>query len=57
MILKHLSPLYDGYVKQTEQGTKPPMAKLTLARRIAAATLAVYSCPLSPPESRERNPV
>jgi transposase len=42
VIVGHLSPLYDDYMKQTEQGTKPPMAKLTLARRIAAATLAVY---------------
>jgi hypothetical protein len=31
-----------GYMRQLQQGTKPPMAKLTLARRIAAAVLAMW---------------
>jgi len=35
-------PLYNDYLKQLEQGTKPPMAKLTLARRIAATVLAMW---------------
>ena len=42
-ILQHRSePLYGAYLRMTEQGTKPPMAKLTLARRIAATMLAMW---------------
>jgi hypothetical protein len=29
-------------LRLTEQGTKPPMAKLTLARRIAATVLSMW---------------
>ena len=35
-------PMYSQYMRLTEQGTKPPMAKLTLARRIAATVLAMW---------------
>jgi hypothetical protein len=35
-------PLYDDYLKMLEQGTKPPLAKLTLARKIAATLLAMW---------------
>lgn len=42
-VLSHrMQPMYADYVRVTEQGTKPPMAKLTLARRIAATTLAMW---------------
>ena len=30
------------YVRLTEQGTKPPMDQLTLARKIAATVLAMW---------------
>jgi hypothetical protein len=35
-------PLREAYDKTVEAGTKPNLATLTLARRIAAATLAVW---------------
>ena len=38
----HVEPMYGDYVKLTQQGTKPPLAKLTLARRIAATVLAMW---------------
>lgn len=38
---KPSSPLYRHYVKLTESGTKPNLAALTIARQIAAITLAV----------------
>ena len=42
-VLSHRTePLYTDYVRLTEQGTKPPMAKLTLARKIAATVLAMW---------------
>lgn len=42
-VLSHrIEPLYADYVRLTEQGTKPPMAKLTLARKIAATVLAMW---------------
>lgn len=42
-VLSHrMEPMYGDYVRLTEQGTKPPMAKLTLARRIAATALAMW---------------
>jgi len=42
-VLQHrMQPLYNGYLRQLEQGTKPPMAKLTLSRRIAATLLAMW---------------
>ena len=34
--------MYGDYMRLTEQGTKPPMAKLTLARKIAATVLAMW---------------
>jgi transposase len=42
-VLSHrIEPLYVDYLRLTEQGTKPPMAKLTLARKIAATVLAMW---------------
>ena len=42
-VLQHrMEPMYGDYLRMTEQGTKPPMAKLTLARRIAATVLAMW---------------
>lgn len=35
-------PMYGDYVRLTNQGTKPPMAKLTLSRRIAATALTMW---------------
>lgn len=35
-------PLYFDYQRLLEQGTRPPLAALTLARKIAAITLAVW---------------
>jgi transposase len=35
-------PLREAYERTIKEGTKPTLAKLTLARRIAAATLAVW---------------
>jgi transposase len=35
-------PLYDDYLRMLEQGTKPPLAKLTLSRKIAATLLAMW---------------
>jgi transposase len=35
-------PLYEHYLRLLDGGTKPNLAKLTLARRIAAITLAVW---------------
>lgn len=42
VIQKRTRPLYDDYLKQLQQGTKPPLAKLTLARRIASTVLAMW---------------
>jgi transposase len=42
VLQRRMQPLYNDYLKQLEQGTKPPMAKLTLARRIAATVLAMW---------------
>lgn len=35
-------PMYQSYLNALEQGTKPPIAKVTLARRIAATMLAMW---------------
>ncbi len=35
-------PLYASYQRMVDAGTKPSLARLTLARRLAAATLAVW---------------
>ena len=42
VLSNRMEPMYSDYVRLTEQGTKPPMAKLTLARRIAATALAMW---------------
>jgi transposase len=36
------SPLFDDYQRLLEQGSKPPIAKLTIARKIAAIVLAMW---------------
>ena len=38
--LKH--PLHASYQRQLEAGTKPNLARLTLARRIASAVLVMW---------------
>src|ERR1700746_1238006 len=38
----HPGPLYDFYVALLEKGMRPAMARLTLARKIAAITLAIW---------------
>lgn len=35
-------PLHQGYLRTIEAGTKPNLAQLTLARRIAGAVLAMW---------------
>ena len=35
-------PLYDDYQRMLVQGSKPPIAKLTIARKIAATVLAMW---------------
>lgn len=42
VISARLEPMYGDYLRTTEQGTKPPLAKLTLSRRIASAMLAMW---------------
>jgi hypothetical protein len=38
----HGDPLYEHYLKQTSGGTKPNLAKLTTARRVAAIVLRMW---------------
>jgi len=38
----HEDPLYESYQRMLKAGTKPNLAKLTLARRIAAAVLSMW---------------
>jgi hypothetical protein len=42
VLTQRIEPMYGAYVRTTEQGTKPPLAKLTLARRIAATVLSMW---------------
>jgi transposase len=42
VIEQRQGPLYDQYLKMLENGTKPPLAKLTLARKIAAIALVLW---------------
>jgi transposase len=42
VVAKKMTPLYQDYERITQGGTKPPLARLTLARRIAATTLAMW---------------
>ena len=42
VISNHTEPMYSSYLRMMEQGTKPPMAKLTLARRIASTLLSMW---------------
>jgi transposase len=55
-VLSHsMEPMYSDYLRLTEQGTKPPMAKLTLARRIAATVLAMWKNQEAYDPDRHRN--
>ena len=38
----HNHPLHKGYIERVERGIKPSNARLTLARKLAAITLAVW---------------
>ncbi|MGH9360499.1 MAG: hypothetical protein ACRD2T_01175, partial [Thermoanaerobaculia bacterium] len=38
------SPLREAYERLCAEGTKPNLAKLTVARKIAAAVLAMWKC-------------
>src|SRR5260370_7873399 len=38
----HPGPLYDFYVALLENGMRPTMARLTLARKIASITLTIW---------------
>jgi hypothetical protein len=42
VITQRLEPMVSDYHRCLEQGTKPLMAKLTLARRISATVLAMW---------------
>jgi transposase len=42
VVCKHCQPLYDAYERTLAAGTKPNLARLTLARKIAAITLALW---------------
>jgi len=42
VITQRLEPMVGDYQRGLEQGTKPPMAKLTLARKISATLLAMW---------------
>jgi len=39
---KHNNPLFEDYSRLLDRGTKPNLAKLTIARKIAAITLAMW---------------
>ena len=38
----HTDPLYEHYIQLTSAGTKPNLAQLTIARRIAAIVLRMW---------------
>lgn len=42
VITHRMEPLHAHYERMTQAGTKPPLAKLTVARKIAAAVLAMW---------------
>ena len=42
IIMNRQEPLYNDYLRMLEQGVKPPLAKLTLARKIAATALVMW---------------
>lgn len=42
VITQRLEPMVGDYQRGLAQGTKPPMAKLTLARKISATVLAIW---------------
>jgi transposase len=55
VITKRQKPLYDDYVWMLEQGTKPPLAKLTIARKIAATVLSMWKNQEAYDPQRDRN--
>ena len=42
LMLLHTDPLYEHYVQLTSAGTKPNLAKLTIARQVAAIVLRMW---------------
>ena len=42
IVSTHPGPLYDFYVALLEKGMRPTMARLTLARKIAAISLTIW---------------
>ena len=55
VIAKRQSPMYDDYVRLLEQGSKPPIAKLTIARKIAATVLVMWKNQEAYDPQRDRN--
>jgi hypothetical protein len=55
VIAKRQKPLYDDYVRLLEQGSKPPIAKLTIARKIAATVLVMWKNQEAYDPQRDRN--
>jgi 23S rRNA G2445 N2-methylase RlmL len=42
VIMHHQQPLYSDYLRMLDQGIKPSLAKLTLARKIASTALVMW---------------
>jgi hypothetical protein len=42
VIMHHQQPLYSDYLRILDQGIKPSLAKLTLARKIASTALVMW---------------
>jgi transposase len=55
VIAKRQRPMYDDYVRLLEQGSKPPIAKLTIARKIAATVLVMWKNKEAYDPQRDRN--
>lgn len=55
VIAKRQRPMYDDYVRMLEQGSKPPIAKLTIARKIAATVLVMWKNQEAYDPQRDRN--
>jgi hypothetical protein len=42
VIMQHQEPLYSDNIRMLDHGVKPPMAKLTVARKIASTALVMW---------------
>lgn len=42
VVTRSVGPLRQTYQRLLDQGTKPPLAELTIARRLAATVLAMW---------------